>query len=443
MKLVLHSKANSGEIRVWTVEVRGKYVVTEFGQLGGKMQTITDEGSYKNEGKANEVTPEEDALNMAARAILKKRREGYRDANEDLPEWIDWNAKCIPESTRFYKPDNTLSPTLAKKLDQGKARLTWKRDGEMMVAVKWADSSVTFLSRTMLWNHHLELGQFTWNDRLGHLVRELESDERIPPRSILLGDVVAHPEDRERWLVASVMKSKTEEAKKFLPLFYYCWDIAFWEGENVLETNTAGERIGLIDELFGEKESWVLPVMALTVCELRSLGPYASNMTPVQMANDYAKRNNWEGWVVVDPDKPIGPKSLNFRGKTYRPSGISGKLKPVYEDDFIAFFDPDGEYGEPCGKWGSGRYRGMVGSVTLGQYTEDGELVYICECGGGIDDAFREKFSDPAAYPIVIEVEYTERTYVSEGDKTNALTYPRVVRARPDKGMHECINKKL
>ena len=64
-------------------------------------------------------------------------------------------------------------------------------------------------------------------------------------------------------------------------------------------------------------------------------------------------------------------------------------------------------------------------------------------CGGGIDDDFRENHSDPAGYPLVLQVEYTERTYKSDGDKTNALTFPRVLGVRTTKSLAECTNEKL
>lgn len=445
-----HQTARTGKTRVWAIEVDGKYVHTTFGELGGKLQTVTDEGQAKNVGRSNEVTPEEDAVYLAERAILKKTRNGYRPVGEKAPDRIVWEDGFLPENLRFYKPTNTLSKTLEKKVNDGSAWLGRKRDGEMMVIVKWDDGHVDILSRTMLPNHHQEAGIATWNDRFPEMVAEVERREDIPPRSILLGDVVCDPVARLRWDVASFMKSKTAEARKKPPLFFYCWDVAWWEGECLLKDTPVRERYDVIWTLLGsewDKKSWLLPIEVYEVNELES---YFQDEelpdTPIEAAMELAKRWEWEGWVVVDPDGTMGNKGHNFRGKTDRPGKASGKLKPVYEGDFVAFFDPDGDFEgreSTAGKWGRGKHRGQVGSVSLFQYDSAGELVYICECGGGIDDEFRAKYSDPEEYPIVVEVEFNDRTYKSKGEKTNALQFPRIVRVREDKTADECINEEL
>ena len=51
--------------------------------------------------------------------------------------------------------------------------------------------------------------------------------------------------------------------------------------------------------------------------------------------------------------------------------------------------------------------------------------------------------ANPKLYPRVWEIEYTERTYKSQGDDTNALTFARFVRERDDKLPKECIDEEL
>jgi len=41
------------------------------------------------------------------------------------------------------------------------------------------------------------------------------------------------------------------------------------------------------------------------------------------------------------------------------------------------------------------------------------------------------------------QVEFVERTYISDGEKTNALRFPTVSRMRPDKTPQECVNVRL
>lgn len=450
--------ARTGKNRLWTIEVVGRKVITTFGEEGGKMQTVVDEGQGKNLGRTNEVSPEEDAEKMANRQILLKTRQGYVSVRESVvPSNIDWHL-LLPQNLCFYKPDNTLSVGLEKKLEDGSAWLTRKRDGEMMVIVKNGYGEVDIYSRRMLTSHHLEVGEHVWGDRFQHLVDEVEGRDDIPPGTILLGDMVADIDDDRRWEVASVMKSSTDKAvqlQEHSPLFFYCWDVAFWEYLDFLSTSTVRERFTLLRDMFGRPgldNSWILPLEVVEVGRierelpsmLRSKPKISMPETNREKAIEYAKRMGWEGWVVVDPDGKYGDRAYNFRGKPDRPGRFCGKLKPAYDDDFLALFDPDNIRGHGHhGKWGKGNHRGQVGSVALFQFTSKKDLVYICDCGGGIDDEFRAKYSNPMRYPLVLQVVYTERTYTSEGDKTDALTHPRMVMVRDDKLAEECINERL
>lgn len=434
-----------GKTRIWAIEVRGRFIYSSYGEEGGKMQEVVDEGQRKNAGKANEVTPEEDALYLAGRAILEKTRTGYTEEGTERANSIDWNS-TLPINLRFYKPDNSLSTALEKKLNDRGAWLARKRDGEMDVVLKGPDGEVDIYSRRMLRSHHLEEGQYTWRDRLGRLAREVTGRDDIPPRSILLGDIVRDPKEDGRWEVAAYMKSLTPETRDQTEPFFYCWDVPFWDGADLASTTSIGDRYALIWGTFGrewQQGSRVVPVEVWDVRSLFQRFPSAPSGA-AEVAQYAAKKWGWEGWVVVDPAGHYGDRAYNFRGKTDRPGKFCGKLKPVYEGDFVAKFDPDNTLGRGAqGKWGTGNSRGQVGSVSLYQYDSRGELTYICECGSGIDDAFRAEYSDPARYPLVLQVEYTERTYKSEGEKTNALTYPRVVRVRDDKEVDECIEPRL
>jgi ATP-dependent DNA ligase len=461
-----HNKARTGKTRVWRIEVQGDQVITEYGELGGKMQRTTDTALAKNVGRSNEVSAEEAAVQQMERTILLKTRKGYREVGEEEREnEIDFYD--LPENLCFYKPDNSLSKTLLKMVEDGTCWFARKRDGEMMVIVL-TDDQPEIYSRRMLKSHHLEPDK-TWADRFGHILLEL--DERypdIPPGTILLGEMVAGPEVDNRWHVASCLKTKTEEAirrqQEDGPLHFYCWDIAFWEEEDWASTMTVGDRYAAIHSLF-KKGEFIRPVDWLEIDEIEDgLVSFWESVEGTPEAHEwagefdkadgnnrekamlYSKILDWEGWVVVDPNGVFGDRAYNFRGKPDRPGKFSGKLKPEFEDDFIALWDPDnteglGEYG----KWGRGKRQGQVGSVELYQYDSRGNMVYICDCGGGIikTDDFAENFSDPELYPMVLKVLYTSRTYTSDGEKTNALQFPRVVEIRTDKDADECINERL
>lgn len=439
--------ARTGKTRVWRIGVEGDQVITEFGELNGKMQTVTDTGQAKNKGRSNYISPEEDALSMMERQILLKTREGYTEVGTGTrEEEISWDGH-LPTNLCFYKPDNTLSKALEKKLESGDALLTRKRDGEMMVVVKRENGEVHIYSRRMLPGHHLEEGTgWEWRHRFFHVADELEEIYDFPPCSILLGEMVAGTTEDDRWHVASVMKSKTEEALELQEqkggLCYYVWDVAFWDGEDLLSTTSIAERHAILHHVFSGHEhiapveTW-RPDEVLVYAHRKALDAEVPSVRIAAMSVASAK--SWEGWVVIDPAGVFGDKGYNFRGKPDRPGPFSGKLKPEFEDDFIAFFNPD----SGVGKWGRGKHQGQVGSVRLVQINSAGEEIDICDCGGGMDDEFRAKYSDPDDYPLVLKVKYTGRTYISQGEKTNALQFPRVIEVRTDKSLDECINDEL
>lgn len=442
--------SRTGKTRVWTIEVVGDEIRSAYGEEGGKMQTVVDVGVRKNIGKVNEISAEDDAMYLAGRAILEKTRNGYREEGTERATRLDWNTDP-PESFRLFKPDNTLSTTLEKKAEQNKAWFSRKRDGEMLVVLKGPDGKVSIVSRRMLPSHHLENGAYVWKDRFPHLVAEIENNDDIPPCTMLLGDVVGTPDDDQRWKVATFMKSLTPEAQQMVPPFYYCWDIAFWGGVDLVSTTTVGERYRIIWEVFGKgwrDHSFVVPVEVWRLFEIVEAASVIDvqnrSKSGVECAKIVSKQKGWEGWVVVDPEGEYGDKAYNFRGKTDRPGKFCGKLKASAIDDFVGLYDPNDTLGNgKFGAYGNGNNRGQVGSIDLFQYDSAGELVYICAVGGGITDDFRAKWSDPRSYPLCIEVEYTERTYKSEGAKTNALQYPRVLSVREDKLIEECVNTQL
>jgi hypothetical protein len=134
--------------------------------------------------------------------------------------------------------------------------------------------------------------------------------------------------------------------------------------------------------------------------------------------------------------------SFSFHGKPDRP-GCCFKLKPVYEDDFVAYWRPeDGTKEKPMGSYGSGKNSDTVGTISLYQFNEDGELVYICECSG-FNEEDREYLAKAAEYPATVQIEYTSRSYKSKGRKSNALQFPRFARMREDKDPRECVNPEL
>tara|TARA_Y100000296_G_scaffold78447_1_gene101152 strand:- start:206 stop:1513 length:1308 start_codon:yes stop_codon:yes gene_type:complete len=430
-----HNTSRTGKIRVWRIAVQGDRVITQFGAVGGKIQEVIDLGVGKNIGRSNEVTPEEDARNKADRLILSKTRKGYVEVGEAVPTAPNNGLTLpgmqdLPGSLCFYKPYNSLSPKMSDLILTGKAWLVRKYDGEMMILRKTLDGRCQIYSRRMLKHHHLE-PDIPWTARFPDLVREVEENPNVPRGTLLLGEMVIGTGADDRWAVAKVLKSKTDKAlavqKERGPLHFMIWDVAWLGGEMCLGRIPVGERLEFAEDFVGD---------LIHTPEIFGQGRYETDLGEVQ---EMIKLHSWEGVVAIDPQSTYGDRAFNLRGKAERPRDACCKIKPVYEDDFVASWDPD----NGIGSYGTGKYLGGLGSVELYQYNSRGELVYISDMGNGWTKDFILRNSSLDAWPKVVQVRYESRTYKSKGDKTDALQFPRFLMERTDKEEDECINPEL
>jgi ATP-dependent DNA ligase len=421
--VTLYNRAKTGAIRFWQIAVEGNRIITRFGQKDGLIQEVVDYGYEKNQGKANFLTAEEDAANIAERMIRKKMREGYSRelAGAEFEPFVE----PLPDKLAFYKPQNSLNARMERMLEARTAWAVRKYDGEMMVLERTLEGELRLYSRRMLQTPHHE--DSLWLERFPHLemIKEL-----IPPGTILLGEMTGAADVDNRWLVAQVMKSKTARAQELQSkegdLIYRVWDVAWYDGEKVLGELTYRERHALYENIF---DAWVI-----RPAEVLKEGTYSGVAELRQLAHDA----QWEGFVIVDPDSTYDDDGFNLRGKPVRPATCC-KLKPFFEDDFIARWDP----ARKIGKYGRGKNTGRLGAVALYQINNDGEEVYICDCGNGWTDDFIDRSSDPGCWPKVLQVRYESRTYISDGEDTNALQFPRFMLERTDKELVECINPNL
>lgn len=456
---------------VWEIEIAGPRVTTRHGLLGGAMQETSYVGRAKNAGKANAITPEQDALAEARRDARKKWDfEGYDeyvgDTNIDRRH-ADISVSALltnlPGSFCLYKPENNIETCkkLLAKAKAGRVLYTLKRDGlAYWVVVDFYGNVVLYSRRSRAWNDKegpKELPDGTldfstvvpWSARFPHLV---DSVRRLgfPTGTMLACELVPSVGADNFPLVAGYTKGYTERAltdmsRYGLPMFYI-WDLPFYAGEDLVSHKTVKERHSLLHDHYNRagQVPYVQPVQYMT-------------FEVPEDASEFAKAHKLEGWVVVDPDAVYGDKAWNLKGKPDRPSTCA-KLKPTAEDDFIALWDPDKDSsGATYGEWGTGKHEagklvtlpdgkkvkhGGVGSVGLWQYNSKGELVPICKCSSGMDFNFQARLTK-ASFPQVWQVEYRGRTYISDGEKTNALRHPTFVRLRDDKKPEECINPRL
>ncbi len=455
---------------VWKIWVQGDRIFTTHGLLDGAFQSTDRVGKAKNTGKSNFITAEQDALAEARRACRKRYDfEGYdeffdgknidgRSGKPSIPTLL----KSLPGNFSLYKPANNLleSPKLLKKAEEGSAIYALKRNGMATWVVVDSNQSVWVYSRrNRPWHkdegpEEREDGTLDYSKvillsaRYPHLVETIQS-LRLPPNTMLACELVNMAGDTKPHFahVQSVEKSLTpvalEKQQQGGWLGLYCWDIPFWDGQDYVSEKPVIERYQQIMEVCARQSTNGVWIQSIQYCQFPS----------TDKATEWAKLKDLEGWVVVDPKGIYGDKGWNMKGKPDRPAAACAKLKPWFEDDFVAYWDPAykiGTHGK--GKHEAGKtvelpsgekvVHGGVGSVGLHQYNSKGELVYICDCSSGMDFDFQAKLSK-YSFPFVVEVKFVDRSYISEEDDTNALTFPGFVRIRTDKSPQECVNDKL
>jgi hypothetical protein len=474
---------------VWEIRIDGDRVHTRYGLLDGQMQETDYQGKLKNKGKKNEITPAQDALAEARRDCRKKWKfEGYDEyvkgsnidrRNENVS--VDHLLTSLPGSFCLYKPENNLydQKKLFQKADSGGALYTLKRDGIAKLIVKdWYGNIRIYSRRALEWSDTegpTERDDGTldystvkpWALRFPQLVAAV-AKLNLPNNSMIACELIwiDPATGLEKFPIASgFTKGHTERAledqKRLGEASLYWWDIPFFGGEDWLHTKPVRERYDMIHQIwqqyFTDHHLFVTDVRDPTIRVIEPIN--ISHFKNVAAAEEKAKELKIEGWVVVDPDAIYGDRGWNLKGKPDRPSTCA-KLKTTGEDDFIAYFNPDKKdpvTKKEIGSWGTGDnehgkkvtlpdgsqvIHGGIGSIALYQYNSKGELVFISNCSSGMDYSFQSRLR-PEHFPFVCKCEYKGRSYIADGEKTNALRHPVFVNTRTDKSAAECVNARL
>lgn len=454
---------------VWEISVDGDRVTTTHGVQGGALQTTNYQGKAKNAGRANAITAVQDALAEARRDIRKKWDfEGYdelwEERNIDLRNdnvSVAHLLGSLPGSFCLYKPENDFwdQKKLVAKAREGKVWYTLKRDGMAKLVVKDFYSNIQIFSRRARPYHKDEgpeeltdgtlnyTSVVPWSARFPHLMEAIQA-LNLPNGTMLAGELIHPREGGDNFAhMQSLTKSLTPQAiqdqqAKGHPFFYW-WDMPFFEGEDWVSTKYALHRFHTMRRVWDAApdvaKHWIVPL-------------HIETFPSPEAALERAKELKIEGWVVVDPASIYGDKGWNLKGKPDRPSTCA-KLKPTGEDDFVCYWDPENDVGE----WGTGKHEkgkrvqlpngqhvvhGGVGSVALYQYNNAGELLFISKCSSGMNYEFQAQLRKEH-FPFVAQVEFKGRTFMSEGEKTNALRHPVFLRVRDDKAAPECRNDRL
>ena len=161
----LYHQGKTGAIVQWDIWTEDADICTEYGQIGGKMQTSRKTATPKNVGRANATSANEQAV-LEAKAMHKKRLDGkYSLTIEDAKKEV-------------------FLPMLAASFDKRKDKVTYpvdvqpKLDGVRCLAY-WDGGSVKLMSR----------GGKQWNC-CDHIIEELETV--LPKDWVLDGELYIH-----------------------------------------------------------------------------------------------------------------------------------------------------------------------------------------------------------------------------------------------------------
>lgn len=140
----LYKRTSTGAIQTWRIWVEDDTILTEYGQLNGKMQQSTDQIKVgKNVGRSNETTPQQQAQLEAISQWEKKSKKGYVENVDDA------DAGAVNED--FIT--GGINPMLAQSYSKHAAKIVWpayhqpKLDGHRCVAMR-QDGVWTLWSRT-------------------------------------------------------------------------------------------------------------------------------------------------------------------------------------------------------------------------------------------------------------------------------------------------------
>lgn len=431
--------------RVWTIEVEGDLISTTHGWLGGAIQKTED-----IPGPSSRETAEERALSRAETLINNKLNKGYYECEPGTNNIIGERPKTSidfstapPDGFEVFKPKPMPKPgsseydRMMKVVKNGSVAITRKYNGMKHILMRMNDGKLRLFTRRMeeCTSHYPEL------------IKEFEI-RGIPPKTLLTLELYCKKQDgkgEDFKAMQSLSRSLPERAVRMQEenpmIIPFAAVIApvYWGGIPLIRDSKV---INWLSFMYSRLDFQNNKKMYGRVHSIQTL------FCSFDKAIEKIQTDNMEGLVVYDGDSCFGEKAFNFRGKPERTD--CWKQKPIFEDDFIAIFDPNGfqkeEYSRG-GSYGSGKNMKRPKSLALFQYNKDHNLIYICNVGTGLDDATRDEIANAVEqkgyWSSVVSVEYAERKYKSNGDKTNALTFPSLQKIHEDKNKQECINENL
>ncbi|MBI5002366.1 ATP-dependent DNA ligase [Candidatus Woesearchaeota archaeon] len=223
-------------------------------------------------------------------------------------------------------------------------------------------------------------------------------------------------------------KYDIEEAVKKLPVEINVFDVLYYNGKSTID-KPFHERRAILNKIVHPKDR-VIVLSRIMITDKKD--------EATKFYNESLDKGN-EGVMVKNLEAVYKPGSR---------VGFGVKVKPVMESLDVAIVGAD---------WGEGKRSSWLTSFTVAVRDEEGNLLEIGKVGTGIkelegegvtfqhfttllkDDILEQKGKEVKLHPkIIIEVHYEEIQKSPSYSSGYALRFPRFIRLREDRGVHDC-----
>jgi len=392
-ELIVVKPAANDKVLYHKLILDGAFVYKKWGYIGGT-ESVTDHAhGFTNEGKANQLNPDETAEASWERDCKKLIRDGCIVVT-DLNNLPDLNAvplidlDCIPTALTLSKPTQSIGlRTFNSLVKSGYAKFFIKYNGLNHYLVIDAKGKAKLFTRK--W--------FERTDKYPVVIAEVES-MKLPISSLLVVELTIDPLLRLPHMNAFLRMCKIDktdtkngictddqadsiELQIATPVKAAVYGILFTEGKPVWEANYQVQlnTLQLSIPKITEGKRLFVP----------SEVPISSTKEAIDLVQTH--RHRIEGLIVWDLREAM---KMTMDGKPVRCA--CWKVKYKSETDIIATGWQEGR----------GKNQGRIGSLKIGQYGPNEELIDLGTVGG-LKDAQKEP--NEWEFPCVIEIKYDQR----------------------------------
>lgn len=411
-KTILIIKNSNGKPQYIQFDLNEATVTREYGLIGGVIQGTSHTYEGLDIGKSNERTPEQVAEEDFDRLIKTKIKEGYvitpnLDDLSGLNQERKMDLDNIPEEFCISKPIKTISRLAIDKLIKtGNAKFFVKYNGICHYILINSTGEVKLYTRR--WGDH--------TSKYPEIVKDVKAAD-FPNNTLLLAEFCIDPTKRIPHMTAFQLMCKisktdvvdgvcTEDISRSLELQKThrvraaLFAILYCGGRETLGSPYTVTRNSLLikaPDLSGGKAIFVPKEVAIT-----------SGVEAQEIVR--TNKDKIEGFVLWDMTKNM---EISMNGKPKRCA--SYKIKSAGDKDVIA-------YGFAKGR---GRNQDRIGSLMIGQYDSEGNMVDLGTVGG-----LKEEHRDPDTwiFPCVIEIKYDQIF-----PDTGKFQFPRFSKVHEDK----------